>query len=57
MIMCAQNEFDPIILEKELIDRREMAKKKQMRIAAIEGDYMKNASNKQRRKSLKEGDH
>ena len=28
MVMCAQNEFDPIILEKELLDRRQHAAKK-----------------------------
>lgn len=36
MIMCAQNEFDPIILEKELLDRRQHAAKKQKRLDALE---------------------
>ena len=36
MVMCAQNEFDPIILEKELLDRRQHAAKKQKRLDAIE---------------------
>lgn len=36
MIMCAQNEFDPIILEKELLDRRQHASKKQKRLDALE---------------------
>ena len=35
MIMCAQNEFDPIILEKELLDRRQHAAKKQKRLDSL----------------------
>ena len=55
MVMCAQNEFDPIILEKELLDRRETAKKKQQRVRAIEEGTKKNLSAKDRRASFASG--
>ena len=49
MVMCAQNEFDPIILEKELLDRRESSAKKSQRLAQIEA---KTKEKEDRRKSM-----
>lgn len=54
MIMCAQNEFDPIILEKELLDRRQHAAKKQKRLDAIEQGTKGKQDKKDRRASMED---
>ena len=54
MVMCAQNEFDPIILEKELLDRRQHAAKKQKRLDAIEQSSKDKNDAKNRRASMED---